>query len=269
MKICSKCKIEKDESEFKNKKGYKDYIYSICKKCESYYSKIYREKNKEKAKKYAEEYYQNNKDFIKNKIKKYKENHKDYYSNYGKIYYKQNKEKIQNYKKEYDLKNKEKIKSHRYTPEYRKERRKQNIEIERKKGREYVFKRKLNEPEYKLKSIISHLFYYSIKIKKLTKNKELFKYTGISYSDYINHFENNYPIEFNRMTEKGKYHIDHIIPVSVYDFTDEEEIKKCWNPHNLRIITEKENLDKKDKLDFDLIKKHKIEYLLPKNLRRC
>ena len=43
-----------------------------------------------------------------------------------------------------------------------------------------------------------------------------------------------------------KYHIDHIIPVSAYDFSIESDIKKCWNPRNLRIISAKENMIKKN-----------------------
>ena len=58
-------------------------------------------------------------------------------------------------------------------------------------------------------------------------------------------------------------HIDHIIPSSLFDHTDEEKIKKCWNWRNLRYLPAKENLSKSDKLDMGLVKSYGIEDLLP------
>lgn len=67
----------------------------------------------------------------------------------------------------------------------------------------------------------------------------------------------------------GDYHIDHIIPISKYNFSDyhDEEFKLCWNYRNLRIIKAKENLMKSDSLDFELVKKYNIEDLLPERHR--
>jgi len=51
-KICSKCKIEKDLSEFYTSKKEKDGKQYTCISCQ----KIYREENKEKYKKYSKNY---------------------------------------------------------------------------------------------------------------------------------------------------------------------------------------------------------------------
>ena len=67
-------------------------------------------------------------------------------------------------------------------------------------------------------------------------------------------------------TIKGKWQIDHIIPQTVYDWTDEEEIRKCWDLRNLRPLCAIENTSKKNNLDLDLIVKYQIEDLLPKEL---
>jgi len=61
-------------------------------------------------------------------------------------------------------------------------------------------------------------------------------------------------------------HIDHIIPSSLFDHTNEEEIKKCWNWRNLRYLPAKENTSKQDSLDMDLIKSYGIEDLLPEGV---
>ncbi len=77
VKICSKCKIEKDVSEFYKGKNTKDGYQSQCKSCRSAWQKAYRqtdvgkakkkedskkERQTERSKKYQREYRQNNKD---------------------------------------------------------------------------------------------------------------------------------------------------------------------------------------------------------------
>ena len=61
-------------------------------------------------------------------------------------------------------------------------------------------------------------------------------------------------------------HIDHIIPCSLFDHTNEEEIKKCWNWRNLRYLPAKENISKQNALDMDLVKSYGIEDLLPEGV---
>ena len=76
-KTCSKCKIEKDVSEFyKQKRG----VMSKCKECFKKYRKEYYKENKEKINKNQKEYYEKNKNYHKeyNKSKKYKEYQKEY-----------------------------------------------------------------------------------------------------------------------------------------------------------------------------------------------
>jgi hypothetical protein len=49
----------------------------------------------------------------------------------------------------------------------------------------------------------------------------------------------------------GKLHIDHIIPVSAFNITDENciDFKKCWELNNLRLLPAHDNLVKWNKLD--------------------
>lgn len=49
----------------------------------------------------------------------------------------------------------------------------------------------------------------------------------------------------------GKWHIDHIIPKSVFNFEDVSDIdfKKCWALNNLQPMWAFDNISKKDKLD--------------------
>jgi len=49
----------------------------------------------------------------------------------------------------------------------------------------------------------------------------------------------------------GEIHIDHIIPKSVFNFSDPKhaDFKKCWSLKNLRPMWAVENLKKHNKLE--------------------
>jgi len=253
MKKCPKCNIEKQEIEFHKCKSRKDGLNGWCKICKRNNDKensesikkkarIYRGKNKDHIKKYQEEYREINSEKIKEQQHINYIKNKEHRKNCSRENYNKNKDKLAGYNKKYRSLNSEKIKV---------------------KKREYVKKRKLNDPSFKVKISIVRLFKLGLYAKGKIKQNAFLSYTGVTYIDYITYFENNYPVEFAEITEKGKYHIDHIIPCAVYDFNNPDHIKLCWQPENLRIISASENLSKSSKIDFDLIRKHNIEHLLP------
>ena len=128
MKVCSKCKIEKNSEDYPK-------VGNRCKSCLKEYRKKYKIDNKEKLKEnskiyYLETkehqlekrkvYYDNNKEHYKmyreenkKKLSEYhklwREENKEYLFEYGKEWREENKEKIINYKKEYYENNKEEI----------------------------------------------------------------------------------------------------------------------------------------------------------------
>lgn len=79
MKVCSKCKIEKEESEFRKRDKKKSGLFAWCTPCEVEYKSHYYIINREK---------------IKNKSKEYGRKHKPQKKQYRKEYYQKNKEKI-------------------------------------------------------------------------------------------------------------------------------------------------------------------------------
>jgi 5-methylcytosine-specific restriction endonuclease McrA len=98
----------------------------------------------------------------------------------------------------------------------------------------------------------------------IKKNRHWENIVGYSLQELIDHFENTSDFTVQDYLEKD-LHIDHIIPISAYDFNsfEDEEFKKCWNLRNLRLITAKENLSKSNKLDIKLIEEYNIINLLP------
>lgn len=72
-------------------------------------------------------------------------------------------------------------------------------------------------------------------IDQLKKRLESTMPHGYTWQDFLN----------------GKLHIDHIIPVSVFNFSEPEHIdfKKCWNLNNLQLLPAKTNQKKYNKLE--------------------
>lgn len=107
-KVCSKCKIEKELSEFHFKNKTKNIRMSHCKICS---------KNSNKYKESKTAWYQNNIEKKREYARNYYINNKEKCSEVNKKYHKDNIEKIKNRTKKYREKNKENIKN--YQTEYR------------------------------------------------------------------------------------------------------------------------------------------------------
>jgi hypothetical protein len=94
MKVCSKCKISKDDNLF-----YK--THAQCKKCFMEKQKNYHKINKEKITKLRKEFYESNKERLSERKKKYYQSDKERWSKYNKEYRIINKEKIAEIRKKY------------------------------------------------------------------------------------------------------------------------------------------------------------------------
>ncbi len=306
IKTCSKCKQRKHLSDFYNNARAKNKKTSRCKECFKEYQngrknekkkydkkycqknekkikskkREYRIKNKEKLNRQSNEYYQRNRIKILSKSRKKSKKqiciycNKEFYnkktSKYcskcccTKYWFENNKE----YAKEWRIKNPDKVKAKE--KRYRKkhpEKRKEESRKYREKHREEIKVRRsewLKIPRNKLSNRMRGAIWRSIRDKNHRKWESLVNY---SINDLINYFKNKYNFDINLCLTEA-FHIDHIIPISVYSFKSysDEEFKKCWSLRNLRPVHEKENRSKANKLDFNLIEKYNIQDLLPPDL---
>jgi hypothetical protein len=55
----------------------------------------------------------------------------------------------------------------------------------------------------------------------------------------------------------GEWHMDHVIPCSTFDLSNDNEIKECFNWKNYQPLWKKDNLVKSNKIDEKYIKIHK------------
>ena len=243
MKTCTKCKAQKVFFEFSKNKAQKDGYHSQCKSCAKEYLKQYIENNKEKIKEKEKQYREKNKEKEKERNKKYIKNNKnkikEYRKEYAKKYYKKNKEKIIEYNKDYRKNNKEKFK------ELYKKYRKNNKEKFKDYHKEYVTNRRKIDPLFKLSHNIRNLINKSIKNKGFTKRSQTYKILGCTYEEFKIHLENQFT---DGMTweNQGKWHLDHIYPVSLAK--NEEELIKLNHYTNFQPLWAEDNLKKSNKI---------------------
>ena len=256
MKVCSKCKIEKDYLEFHKDKSRKDGHRDLCKECKSLYHKGYYSDNKEKIFEYSKKYRSENKEKIRLSKKLYGINNKEKISKRDKIYRKNNLEKITEYEKLYRKNNKEKIalKDKLY---YQKN--KETIAFSYKKyyskNRKHIIGRQIANEKIRYKNDINYKL--SVRIRKrmygaIIGNQK----AGSAVSDL------GCSVEFLKQYLESKFqpgmswenyglygwHIDHIIPLASFDLTDREQFLKACHYTNLQPLWAVDNLRKSDKI---------------------
>jgi len=150
-----------------------------------------------------------------------------YHSEYNKGYCLSNKEKIVAQKKKYRAK---------------------NIDNCRAYSRK-AYKKKKQNPKYRIHVRMSSGIRISLKGSKGGRKWE--SLTGYTSNDLKKHLESLFTDGMNwERFLAGEIHIDHIIPVSVFNFTSPEHIdfKRCWALENLQPLWAEDNRKKHDKL---------------------
>jgi hypothetical protein len=214
-KICCKCKLECDISNFGKLKSSKDGYRYDCKNCR----KIYRECNKEHINNNSRKYYNDNKDELQIKNKEYRKN------NYI---------LINNQRKEYrtrpEIKEHNKQKCKDYLPI-----RKEKIKMLRKTN--------LN---FKISEILRS------KVHKMIKGRQT-SYQDIIGCD-IDTLKKWIEFRFNEnmnWDNLGLYwQIDHILPINGFNFSIENEQRICFHWTNLQPLESNINKSKSDKLEL-------------------
>lgn len=85
--------------------------------------------------------------------------------------------------------------------------------------------------------------------KKLGRNKELL---GCSYSEFLKYLESKFK-EGMSWNNYGKWHIDHIIPISIFNLTKKDQQEICFHYTNLQPLWAKENYAKRNKITLKAV----------------
>lgn len=211
LKICSKCKIEKEVCNFYIVKKPLLQYRARCKKCTIKEDKIYQENNKESILKRSKIYRENNKEIIEKKRIEY---------------YKSNPEKYNERKK------------------YFEEHRKKNLKY----YRDYHKNRIKNDVNFRLIKILrSRLNKFIHNNNNLTKTSKTIEFLGCSVLELKNHLGHQFT-EGMSWDNYGYYgwHIDHITPLSLAK--TEEELYILCHHSNLQPLWAKDNISKGNKI---------------------
>jgi hypothetical protein len=141
---------------------------------------------------------------------------------------------------------------------------------ENREKRSQVVKKSLSKPEIKLKKKIyskaykKQKYHSDIEYKLLSnvrsrmshifsgrKSKRTLELLGCSVEEYKSYLESKFQDGMSWKNHKHDgWHIDHIIPLSSFDLSNEEELIKAFHYTNTQPLWAFENLSKNDKLDW-------------------
>jgi hypothetical protein len=123
--------------------------------------------------------------------------------------------------------------------------RKNNLQRAREVMNSYC-KRKRNTLKGKLSMNMKSSIYRSL---KGNKNNHWENLVGYTVNQLKEHLEKKF-LSGMSWDNYGKWHIDHIIPISVFNFksSDDIDFKRCWALSNLQPLWAFDNVSKKDKL---------------------
>ena len=212
MKICNKCKVEKEFSEFYKKinrgEGKAGYSH-ICKSCKRKTGRSYKMSGLTK----------------KEYNKRYRDENKDRLNEYSKNWRSENKDKVMLQRKEKYQKNKDVIKKRNY---------------------EYCVNRQKQDPLYKLTRGIRALILISFKKQFTTKSKKTIEILGCTFEEFKLHLESQFDDKMNWTNQGTYWHLDHIIPISSAE--SEEDVYRLNHYTNFQPLYWLDNLKKSNKI---------------------
>lgn len=162
-----------------------------------------------------------------------KEIHNRYYKNIEK-----NKKRALEYNNRPDIKEKKRIYDHNRVALLRDKRRPYY--------KEYVTKRRHEDFLYKLKGTLRYRIWHAL-TTHYTKNKKTIELLGADIITVKNHLEEQFT-EGMTWNNHGKWHIDHIIPLT--NAKSQEEMEKLCHYTNLQPLWKSDNLKKGKRIFF-------------------
>ena len=207
--------------------------------------KIYREKNREEIREKGRKRYIDNPEKMRERSRQWRKDHLEEIRKYDRKRYIDNTEKMREIGR----------KSYRNNIEKKKERdrkyRMNNRDIRRKNEKN----RYENDLKFNINTKMRRGINQSLKKTKCIRNRKngrpwetIVEYT---INDLIKRLRKTIPEGYTwKDFLYGKLHIDHIIPIAVFNFNRPEhmDFKKCWALKNLRLLPAKENIIKRNKL---------------------
>lgn len=221
MKICSKCKQEKPETEFYKDICQKDGLSTQCKACKQLYREQHRKQNKQSSENwrkqnpnYSKEYELKRKGTRLEYQREYEKQNKEKRAQQHREWYEQNKEKQFNYRKQYYEQNKDKINKQKQ-------------------------QKRLDNPIYRFNENFSSSLHDALSDNAEFRHWE--QYVDYTFNELKEHLEKQFILEMNWDNFGSYWEVDHIIPQNTFNLNNIDEFKICWSLCNLRPLEVIEN----------------------------
>lgn len=247
-RYCKTCKTWKVLNDFSVKK--KTSRKSMCKECDKIRGAKYRFDNLEKeqlrhqiydnsehGKAVHSNYYYDNHERLRMDQAAYNEEHKDEIKAQQREAYAEDPEKF-----------KERQRIHRADPI--------NRGLIRMTKTIHMRKKRQNDPEFKLMDGLRNHFYQMIKGN--IKSDSVIKLIGCTIEELFDKLEEKFQPGMTRNNRGNNgWHVDHIIPCALYDFSSEEEQRCCYHYSNLQPLWARDNMSKGKKLSRETYLEHR------------
>ena len=161
----------------------------------------------------------------------------------NKRYYKKNKQSVDKYRSKWAKENRDHLR------EYHKKWREENNDQWLETKRNYERNRKASDPIYKLIGNFRTAIWTTLKENNIEKNGHYFDVLGYTPEELKEHLEKQFTDGIT-WDNYGEWHIDHIIPISSFNFTTmyDKEFKQCWELSNLQPMWGPENIKKSNNI---------------------
>ena len=227
-----------------DKKEYDRNYYIEHKEEKKERSNRWRKDNPDRMKKLIGIWYRNHPEKRYEYTKRWKKNNTEKIKEIDRRWSKNNPEKIKTKNKKYYIENRERL------LEYFKQWNKDNYEKIRKYKREYIAMKIKIDPKFNLNHRMRTAIAKSLKGNK--KGRRWEDLVGYTLSNLMKRLKKTIPKDYTWQDYLGgRLHIDHIIPISAFNFTRPEhsDFKRCWALNNLQLLSAKENIAKSNKLE--------------------
>lgn len=238
MKICKTCKAEKPLTEFHKNKSASDGLTNLCKPCAIAKTSTWVAANKERHLAKCREYAAANREVSAARAQKWAEENREKSREIKAAWKKRNPDTVRRHAREAARRDPEKQAARKLV--YRAE----NRHVER----EYLRKRRAENPSQKLHDSMGNRFRDVLRSNKGGKAWKLL--AGYDCVALKAHLEAKF-LPGMSWGNYGEWHIDHIRPVASFDFTIdfEKTVRACWALSNLQPLWASDNIKKGKKWD--------------------
>lgn len=246
MKICSRCKAEKQDEDFSRDRQNKDGLRSYCRACSRIQNIAAYHRDIEKSRERTKAYYREHKEKMLSLAAKYRARPeaKERIKKYNAEYYQRPEVKAMPSLKEYRRKY--------YKQEYVRKKQSDYSKLPhvRQRTNERERHRKMVDPFHKLICVMRSHLAGSLRTPKGKHKWE--EVVGYGQDQLISHLEKHFlpGMTWENYGRKG-WHIDHKIPIAAFNFTsaNDYDFKRCWALKNLRPMWARDNISKGAKLE--------------------